>query len=31
MSYEGFLAQAKKMGELYSDLAKAAFKPMNCQ
>ena len=27
-SYEGFFAQAKKMRELYSDLAKAAFKPI---
>jgi len=27
-SYEGFVAQAKKMRELYSDLAKAAFKPI---
>jgi len=27
-SYEGFVAQAKKMGELYSDLAKEAFKPI---
>jgi hypothetical protein len=30
-SYEGFVAQAKKIGELYSDLAKVAFKPMNWQ
>jgi hypothetical protein len=28
-SYEGFVAQTKKMGELYSDLAKAAFKPFD--
>ena len=27
-SYEGFVAQAKKMGELYSDLAKESFKPI---
>ena len=27
-SYEGFVAQAKKMGELYSDLAKEFFKPI---
>ena len=27
-SYEGFVAQAKKMGELYSDLAKEVFKPI---
>src|ERR1700731_4782014 len=27
-SYAAFLAQAVKMGELYSDLAKAGFKPM---
>ena len=27
-SYEGFLAQAKKMGELYSYLAKEFFKPI---
>jgi hypothetical protein len=27
-SYEGFAAQAKKMGELYSDLAKEFFKPI---
>jgi hypothetical protein len=26
-SYGGFVEQTKKMGELYSDLAKAAFKP----
>jgi hypothetical protein len=26
-SYAAFVAQATKMGELYSDLAKAAFKP----
>ena len=26
-SYEDFVAQTKKMGELYSDLTKAAFKP----
>src|SRR5271157_741888 len=28
-SYEDFVAQTKKMGELYSDLAKAAFKPFD--
>jgi hypothetical protein len=27
-SYAAFVAQATKMGELYSDLAKAAFKPV---
>jgi hypothetical protein len=27
-SYEDFVAQAKKMGELYSDLAKEFFKPI---
>ena len=27
-SYEGFVAQANKMGELYSDLAKEFFKPI---
>jgi hypothetical protein len=27
-SYAGFIAQATKMGELYSSLAKEAFKPM---
>ena len=27
-SYESFVAQAKKMGELYSDLAKEFFKPI---
>ena len=27
-SYAGFVAQATKMGELYSSLAKEAFKPM---
>jgi hypothetical protein len=27
-SYEGFVTQAKKMGELYSDLAKEFFKPI---
>ncbi len=26
-SYEGFVAQATKMGELYTDLAKEAYKP----
>jgi DNA-binding NtrC family response regulator len=28
-SYEDFVAQTKKLGELYSDLAKAAFKPFD--
>ena len=28
-SYAAFVAQAFKMGELYSNLAKACFKPMN--
>ena len=27
-SYEDFVAQTKKMGELYSNLAKEAFKPI---
>ena len=27
VSYEGFLAKATKIGELYADLAKEAFKP----
>jgi hypothetical protein len=27
-SFEGFVAQATKMGELYSNLAKVAFKPL---
>jgi hypothetical protein len=27
MSFDGFVAQATKMGELYSNLAKLAFKP----
>jgi phasin family protein len=26
-SYEGFVAQATKMGDLYTDLAKEAYKP----
>ena len=26
-SYEGFVAQATKLGELYADLAKEAYKP----
>ena len=26
-AYEGFVAQATKMGELYVDLAKEAYKP----
>jgi hypothetical protein len=26
-AYEGFVAQATKMGELYADLAKEAYKP----
>jgi hypothetical protein len=28
-SFKGFIAQAKKMGELYSNLAKTAFKPID--
>ena len=27
-SYEGFVAQSKKLGELYADVAKKAFKPV---
>lgn len=27
-SYEAFVAQATKLGELYGDLAKAAYKPL---
>jgi hypothetical protein len=27
-AYEGFVAQATKMGELYTDLAKEAYKPI---
>ncbi len=27
-SYEGFVAQATKMGELYANVAKVAFKPV---
>jgi hypothetical protein len=27
-SYEGFFAQATKIGELYADLAKEAYKPL---
>jgi phasin family protein len=27
-SYEGFVAQASKLGELYTNLAKEAFKPV---
>ncbi len=27
-AYEGFVAQATKMGELYADLAKEAYKPV---
>ncbi len=26
-AYEGFVSQATKMGELYADLAKEAYKP----
>lgn len=26
-SYEGFVAEASKLGEMYADLAKAAYKP----
>lgn len=27
-AYEGFVAQSKKLGELYSDLAKETYKPI---
>src|SRR5690242_5385243 len=27
MAYEGFVAEATKIGELYADLAKASYKP----
>jgi phasin family protein len=27
-AYEGFVAQSTKMGELYTDLAKEAYKPL---
>ena len=30
-SYEGFVAQATKLGELYTDLAKEAYKPFENQ
>ncbi|MGA6967948.1 MAG: phasin family protein [Xanthobacteraceae bacterium] len=30
-SYEGFVAQATKLGELYADLAKEAYKPFENQ
>ncbi len=30
-SYEGFVAQATKFGELYADLAKEAYKPFEGQ
>jgi hypothetical protein len=30
-SYEGFVAQATKLGELYTDLAKEAYKPFETQ
>jgi len=30
-SYEGFVAQATKLGELYADLAKEAYKPFESQ
>jgi hypothetical protein len=30
-SYEGFVAQATKLGELYADLAKEAYKPFETQ
>jgi hypothetical protein len=30
-SYEGFVAQATKLGELYADLAKEAYKPFEGQ
>jgi hypothetical protein len=30
-SYEGFVAEATKLGELYADLAKEAYKPFESQ
>jgi hypothetical protein len=27
MAYEGFVAEATKIGELYADIAKASYKP----
>jgi hypothetical protein len=30
-SYEGFVTQATKLGELYADLAKEAYKPFESQ
>ena len=30
-SYEGFVAKATKIGELYADLAKEAYKPFESQ
>jgi hypothetical protein len=30
-SYEGFVAEATKLGELYADLAKEAYKPFEAQ
>ena len=30
-SYEGFVAEATKLGELYTDLAKEAYKPFESQ
>ena len=30
-SYEGFVAEATKLGELYADLAKDAYKPFESQ
>jgi len=30
-SYEGFVAQATKIGELYADLAKEAYRPLENQ
>ena len=30
-SYEGFVAEATKLGELYADLAKEAYKPFETQ
>ncbi len=30
-SYEGFVAEATKIGELYSDLAKEAYRPFESQ
>ena len=30
-AYEGFVAEATKLGELYADLAKEAYKPFESQ